>query len=85
MSISIYPALFQRILLTVQAQKQYLTLSLYLRDLIVCLLCHLTYQNENPGPGSYGRLRSIEPQSTSFSKKGFGGFVSKVHFKLECC
>ena len=35
-------------------------------------------QRDNPGPGRYGELQSIEAASTSFSKKGFGGFVSKV-------
>ncbi|XP_049891017.1 O(6)-methylguanine-induced apoptosis 2 [Epinephelus moara] len=31
--------------------------------------------NENPGPGSYGRISSAEVQSPSFSKKGTTGFV----------
>ncbi|KAE8281802.1 O(6)-methylguanine-induced apoptosis 2 [Larimichthys crocea] len=31
--------------------------------------------NENPGPGSYGRVSSAEVRSPSFSKKGTTGFV----------
>ena len=38
-------------------------------------------QSVNPGPGTYGELKSSETRSTSFSKKGFGGFVSKVSAK----
>lgn len=38
-------------------------------------------QSVNPGPGTYGELKSSETRSTSFSKKGFGGFVSKVSTK----
>lgn len=35
-------------------------------------------QTANPGPGTYGELKSSETASSSFSKKGSGGFVSKV-------
>lgn len=39
------------------------------------------FQNENPGPGSYGCISSAEVQSPSFSKKGTTGFVpSKVRW-----
>lgn len=39
-------------------------------------------QSANPGPGTYGELKSTETASSSFSKKGFGGFASKVSIKL---
>ena len=39
-------------------------------------------QTANPGPGTYGELKSSETASSSFSKKGFGGFASKVSIKL---
>lgn len=37
-------------------------------------------QNENPGPGSYAVEcgGALETERTSFSKKGLGGFASKV-------
>ena len=42
---------------------------------ILCLI-----QNENPGPGSYSvdHGGALESERTSFSKKGLGGFASKV-------
>ena len=39
-------------------------------------------QTENPGPGNYVGHTTIEKQSTSFSKKGTGGFASKVIWKF---
>ena len=37
------------------------------------------FQNENPGPGSYGCVSTAEVKIPSFSKKGTTGFVaSKV-------
>ena len=38
---------------------------------------HDTNVNDNPGPGSYVGHGFIEKHSTSFSKKGTGGFASK--------
>ena len=39
-------------------------------------------QTANPGPGTYGEMKSSETKSSSFSKKGFGGFVSKVRSRF---
>lgn len=38
---------------------------------------HHATSNENPGPGHYIGHYTIESQSTSFSKRGTGGFASK--------
>lgn len=35
-------------------------------------------QDDKPGPGSYVKLTQAENTSPSFSKKGTGGFASKV-------
>jgi len=34
--------------------------------------------NELPGPGTYTAPQSAEPTSTSYSKKGYGGMISKA-------
>ena len=46
--------------------------------LLIMKDCFIEIQDANPGPGTYGQLTSSEISSSSFSKKGFGGFVSKV-------
>ena len=39
-------------------------------------------QTDAPGPGSYVRHAGFDNQSVSFSKKGTGGFASKVISQL---
>ncbi|XP_064607152.1 O(6)-methylguanine-induced apoptosis 2-like [Liolophura sinensis] len=40
-------------------------------------------QNENPGPGKYTSHKSMNNNSTSFSKRGTGGFASKSKRKFK--
>lgn len=49
----------------------------------VLLIWH--FQNENPGPGKYTSHKSMNNNSTSFSKRGTGGFASKVRLGKGSC
>lgn len=46
-------------------------MSQYSQKYILCI------QNENPGPGMYVGHVTYKSNKTSYSKKGYGGFVSK--------
>ena len=46
-------------------------------DFLICL------QTDAPGPGNYVAHTTVDNNSSSFSKKGTGGFASKVTMKMN--